>query len=95
MPFDSMPVELKPEQRVLLRAAKIVRRGWCQGVYREGGNYCVLGAIDAAARNYDLADAACLRLEALIGTHAFGTWNDQRGRTAEEVAQALEAAARP
>ena len=111
MPFDATPVETKPECQVLKEAAQLVRRGHCKRapvIHVDGHKrYCAVGAIMVAANGSpavtELGFRAAERLAALLfnarpGMACIGNitaWNDQPERTAEEVAQALEAAARP
>lgn len=89
--------------KILLRAAKLIeQRGWTQGTYEDGdGCLCVLGAIVVAElggrtpKDWEAATmdaSAVYRLEDTVQRHA-NAWNDKRGRTAEEVIDALIAAA--
>jgi hypothetical protein len=107
MPFDQTNyLETKPEvelerwRKVLLDAAQIVRRGWCQMALEDGkGRFCALGALHIA--DGDIADGAFstagrkafIELNILVGGFIPG-WNNAPGRTAEEVAAAMEACAR-
>lgn len=87
--------------QILRAAAARVRQGWCQGSMVDGfGNVCAVGAIDIVTPN-TLADA-CVRFDVLTqlqlvigysGCAAVAEWNDEPGRTAEEVALAMEQAA--
>lgn len=93
-----------PEPRHYREAARVVREGWCQGAYDdEEGCHCVMGALhvgfglslsettkaDEDAMSAPLAASLRLRLR---GTpkRAVVSWNDAPGRTAEDVAEALE-----
>ena len=95
------PAEVDEVGRVLLEAAEIVRRGWCQGaLVTSGGKYCVLGALnvvtcgDVYSLQYSSENlAARKRLRESLGIVWLHTWNNAPGRTAEEVAEALERAA--
>ena len=86
---------------VLLRAAEIVReRGLCQGPWRAGGPVCAAGAVGEAGRRprppRAEMEARVLRFAHALGGSAAGDvhgWNDAPGRTAGEVAEALERAA--
>ena len=87
---------------MLLDAARLVReQGHCKGRYKHGTSHCAVGAIRAASglRAYmptahsPVAWRARQRLVQRVGA-AIVDWNDAPERTAEEVAQALEAAAR-
>jgi hypothetical protein len=93
---------------VLLAAARVIRdRGWYQGGFvdptrPDDGPVCLDGALFVAAGGAcDAFDAAvwaaarsALRLSAgLTGDGALQRWNDQPGRTADQVILALEIAA--
>jgi hypothetical protein len=88
----------------LRAAAEVLRRdGWTQEVFCDPstGSRCAQGALDAvyAPRERDgsydesAEDAAYAQVCAVIGTNRLISWNDEPGRTAEEVIAALEAAA--
>lgn len=89
---------LTETQRVLLRAAQIVRERWQQGwCGLNGGPRCAGGAlIEAGDSTFFGCGPAYLELNRyleknkLVGVPDF---NDMPGRTAEEVATALESAA--
>jgi len=101
MPFDG--ASLTKTQRVLLDAAKEVRKGWCQFALARDGNVCVLGALyvaDGADRTTesivsrdpsDAGRAAYTQLTKHVGYITI--FNNAPKRTSEEVATALEAAA--
>ena len=102
MPLDQ--VNLTETQTILLAAAAEVRKGWCQGAYQDGRkNVCALGAISRAVCGDALkgildptAISATRRVVEHVGIGeglALWAWNDEPGRTAEEVATALENAA--
>jgi hypothetical protein len=86
---------------VLLRAAEIVReRGLCQGPWRAGGPLCAAGAVGEAGSDLGLPraemEARVLRFAHALGGSAVSDvhgWNDAPGRTAGDVAEALERAA--
>jgi hypothetical protein len=86
---------------VLLRAAEIVReRGLSQGPWRPGGPLCAAGAVGQAGEELGLTrsemEAHLLRFAGALGGSAFSEvhgWNDAPGRTATQVAEALERAA--
>lgn len=86
---------------VLLRAAEIVReRGLCQGPWRAGGPLCAAGAVGEAGNDHGLdrpeMEAQVLRFARALGGSAVSdvhVWNDAPGRSAAEVAEALERAA--
>lgn len=96
-------------REVLLKAAELVERGWCQGHYAldDHGNpalveddacyFCAEGAIIAAMRNDHGRDfmETVRALGRAIGVHnsKIIPWNDAPGRTQAEVVAALKAAA--
>ncbi len=100
--------EVKTTPQILRDAAVLIRRGWTQGVAaREADGvtcaatdakatcWCLIGAVTAAS---DLVGANVRTMDRLaehmgISMHNLAWWNDQPGRTAEEVALALEGAA--
>jgi hypothetical protein len=95
------PVELDEAGKVLMRAADIVRERW-QQLYAgtSGEPRCALGAIyeasglDGTHIPWSEDPHCCeahMRLRGAVG--AIHVWNDVVGRTAEEVAEALERAA--
>jgi len=102
------PVKLSPERQALLDAAQYIREhGWCQGkLITRRGEVCMMGAIAMATkspitvtgmeqrieRNQICDDAINLAVMATNNRGAF--WNDDHGRTADEVIAALESAAR-
>jgi hypothetical protein len=86
---------------VLLRAAQLVReRGLCQGPWRAGGPLCAAGAVGVAAGDLGFSrtemEGVVLRFARALGGSAAAdvhSWNDASGRSAGEVAEALERAA--
>ena len=80
-------------REVYLRAADLIEeRGWCQGKFGTDDRLCILGAIFAAEREWHRS----IGLDALrmvIGRDVIVPWNDQEGRTQEEVVSALREAA--
>lgn len=102
MPLDDANY-LNTDQRILLKAAEIVRERWQQGSFGEnGGPRCALGAI-AEACGHDLkigegchaaacGTAAAKRLAKQLHIHVAKVmaWNDAPGRTADEVAAVME-----
>lgn len=83
---------------VLVRAAAIVDRGWCQGRLRDGlGNVCAQGALLEASGRLDgfspLFMEAMRRLIRGVGHHDITAWNDFPGRRREEVSAAMRKAA--
>ena len=94
---------------LLKAAALLEEHGWCQHERSNAGRHCVLGALDEAAggdRNWGHKDerapwwGAVQRLVSAVGaTHPIGinwaaaNWNNQPGRTKEEVIAKLRAVA--
>jgi hypothetical protein len=86
---------------VLLRAAEIVReRGLRKGPWKAGGPICAAGAVGAAGDDLNLTrpemEERVLRFACALGGSEpsdVHRWNDTPGRTAEQVADALERAA--
>lgn len=101
MPFDNVPqTETKPltdAQKTLLKAAEIVReRGLCQGTFiGRDGSICTVEAIWGATRGTENFVPALRRFADFmgLGINRVAVWSDAPGRTAEEVASALERAA--
>lgn len=83
---------------VYAEAAELIRKdGWAQGwFYRPGRGHCVFGAIQAVTNgNPDQrsprSDALVGRLEDVIGCGlGIEEWNDEPGRTVEDVINLLE-----
>lgn len=101
------PVVLEPWRQHLLAAAECLRVwGWCQGTGKIGNRRCVqnaisyvVGAINIVEMNAKPITAyheANKKLGSYLGILGESTdsWNDQPGRTVEEVIAALEGAAR-
>jgi hypothetical protein len=88
---------------VLERAADvIVERGWCQGVFHCGSSVCAVGAISVVVNGDPIpvdrmpaTDAFDLWLHDHRDLPPYGEdglisdWNDEPGRTADEVITAL------
>jgi hypothetical protein len=98
--------ELDEAGRILLGAAAIVRERWRQGDYgRDGGPRCLVGAIAEAGEfhggglydKFAVVERSPIYKRLVDSLGILGStvvnWNDQEGRTAEEVAEALERAA--
>ena len=99
--------QLEPDCQLLLDGAKIVRERWRQdGLGRNGEPRCAVGALREAtglleyeAASSGLVYSATRRLCKTLGVseHSYGRsvaeWQDTPGRTAEDVATAMEAAA--
>lgn len=91
---------------VLERAALILEEwNWCQGQLRDGDSFCMLGAIAFASgmNPYDVPDSWDMQEPPTVYEEAVGVlssvcphkarWNDQEGRTKEEVIAMLREAA--
>ena len=88
-------VSAEPPDSVCLRAAEIVRERWRQGAFGLPGQArCLEGALTEAAGTPLYRTDARLKVACVLGTDELGGWNDTPGRSAEEVANALETAAR-
>lgn len=85
---------------VLNHAADILEQdGWIQGaMYNRDGCHCALGALHAAARQLDVDYGPVWDACALIATHVadggyspwdLPGWNDEDGRTLDEVTTLL------
>lgn len=75
------------------KAAQYIRdHGWFQGnYYGPDGCVCVLGAIRAATGQDD--SCALVKLAAIragVSRYDLDTWNDEKGRTKEEVLNLLD-----
>lgn len=84
---------------VLKAARALVTEGWTQFSSRaviDGQDcYCVMGALNSAARTLGAMDAVHLAIQralGIIGTGAVTTWNDAPGRTQAEVLAAFDKA---
>jgi hypothetical protein len=95
----------KTTAEILYDAAKYIgEHGWCQGQLSDSdGNVCAIGAInrvaesDTAADTYDAIEALrdYLNLpEHAITLHPVARWNDEPGRSAEDVILAMKCAAK-
>jgi hypothetical protein len=98
-PLEAQP--LADPDPVLVRAAEIVReRGLCQGPWATGGPLCAAGAVGEAAGELGLhrteMEGKVLRFARSLGgstARDVHGWNDAPGRSAGDVAEALERAA--
>lgn len=93
--------------RVLLIAAELVRKGWVQcsmskdaqglnvpSTHPDAVCWCALGAINRAAtgtRDEESGESAVRLLQNQVKSSIM-VWNDTPGRTAEQVAKAMEVA---
>ena len=98
-PLEAQP--LADPDPVLVRAAEIVReRGLCQGPWAAGGPLCAAGAVCQASGELGLhrteMEGKVLRFAGSLGgstARDVHGWNDTPGRSAGDVAEALERAA--
>lgn len=98
-PLEAQP--LADPDPVLVRAAEIVReRGLCQGPWAASGPLCAAGAVGEAAGELGLhrteMEGKVLRFAGSLGgstARDVHGWNDTPGRSAGDVAEALERAA--
>lgn len=85
-----------PAHPELLKAASILRRdGWCQGQYRKGDKSCLVSAVYRAthyAEPWEDDNGYWGALYQATGSSMglLSNWNDQPGRTQEEVIELLE-----
>jgi hypothetical protein len=86
-------VELEPWRHVLLNAASLLEEdGWCQRRTFASGQRCAVGAIMATGARYEILCKAESTFQHVVGG-PITAWNDQPGRTREEVCAALRQAA--
>ena len=76
------------------RAAQLIEEcGWSQGCYvSDAGGYCISGALGRASnadRLSGLGTPAYREIERELDVHLLDHWNDEPGRTVEEVLAAL------
>ncbi len=88
MPFDNTKAA---EIDLILHAAadRIERDGWCQGSFEYAGRVCMVAAICDVAGDAFLRGEGIIYLEDRIGTQNLMAWNDDPGRTQEQVVTAL------
>src|SRR5687767_1587787 len=85
---------LTPTAQVLLRGADYLEaHGHCKGNFKIGDRVCAIGAIRESTKNPDIIDHAILALVLHLNVVHIPSWNDHPHRTAEEVVDALRAAA--
>lgn len=99
---DYTPAALDEPAKLLLRAADVIEaQGWCQKfVGSRDGKVCLEGALMVAYGKSptELIEASRVPMEAsrrvrrAVGTDAF-RWNDEKGRTKDEVVAKLRAVA--
>ncbi len=75
-----------PISRTLRRAADMIeRQGWCQGQWADKhGRVCIMGALGDTESDPAAFCAACHRLSTHLGQR-LSMWNDEPGRTKDEV----------
>ncbi|SRR5216683_1820189 len=91
MPFDTT---LDPTTDIILGAIDYLEQyRWCQYAAVRGNQRCVWGALREVAgeSNRGMLDAACRRVEQMNNIPSFDLqdWNDVRGRTKDQVLDAL------
>jgi hypothetical protein len=93
---------LEPWRKTLLDAADLLEeKGWIQDSYQTCQGYCMLGAIQYVLSGDAIkytslwtGDHTILKvLQNTTGTVKIWEWNDARGRTKDEVLQAIRKAA--
>jgi hypothetical protein len=93
MPFDSLPIirRLDKIDRSILEAARYIQEfGWIQRESRDlKGQVCIYGALSEFGNMY-LVHTAMERIQKYIGVKNIVNWNDGKGRTKEEVVDALQ-----
>jgi hypothetical protein len=87
-------------KEVLMNAASIVERGWCQDRYNDGDRSCAKGAIYRAAREARVDFLPVLKALAAVLPQGdpellcpIALWNDAPERTQAEVVAAMRQAA--
>lgn len=96
------PEETTTEQWRLIvdKAADLIEKGWCQhalheskrtffGLGPEKHSYCIVGALQEVTEDYH---EPLRQIERVIGFAA--VWNDQKGRTQQEVVDVLRSIAK-
>jgi hypothetical protein len=89
--WDQKQQQSNPGRRLLLAAANYIEEhGWCQGALENiNGQVCLVGALDKTKDYNDQGYyPAILAIQDIIGPR-FGEWNDQPGRTKEDVVNLL------
>ena len=86
---------MTPQEHLNAAADYIEEHGWCQTVLRDGERVCVIGAIRAVhkGRSLEPRDPVYGLLRERIGPDNIVAWNDDPGRTVEDVLAALRGAA--
>lgn len=93
--------KLDEASKLLLKAADLIeRRGWCQNHYAsQDGRLCYLGALKTVLGvpldgvSHPLIGEAGLRMSKAVGRPCVWQWNDDTGRTQEEVVSKMRAVA--
>ncbi len=88
------PIRLEPWRQLLIEASDLLeRRGWCQQhLIDVRGRMCTMGAMTAAWNpvhdwNMDVVAVAQSKLHELVGPVV--EWNDEYGRTQDQVVETL------
>ena len=80
------------DNEICKTVAKYIREhGWCQGEYHAtDGRVCLVGALDSCFSN-DYTNGEYRAVQRKLGVAGpLSEWNDQEGRTVEEVLTILE-----
>ena len=91
--------EIDGAAKILLDAADhIERHGWCQNVYTNGlGDVCIMGTLLQVVQWPDYLEGRAKevfpRLKKYLGVTRVDDWNDEPGRTKEQVVAALRGGA--
>ena len=90
--------ETKIRARAVLNEAAdyIEAHGWCQHALKFRGRVCLLGALqqaDCYPGTGPVTAEALWRLSQVTGAISLSAWNDAKGRTREQVVEALRRAA--
>ncbi len=96
-------IEPSPERLVLLEAAKVVRQRWGQGMGSyahndDTGPCCIVKAMDVAWLAHAHLEINWTKMHRAVSGRAgdpvsLASWNDQPGRTVDEVVTVLSLAA--
>jgi len=86
--------QLTDIQRIRIRAAEIVGKGWCQSSWHSGGKRCIMAAISEANAGFghykEVSEQLKMELDlGGIGNIRLIRWNNTKGRTQQEVIAAL------
>ena len=79
----------------LIDARQKLQDGWCQGLYKRGDSYCMLGAVGFLTGPAAPANVSYLALDYIakeIDTTSVSGWNDDPDRKHEEVLSVMDQA---